>query len=917
MTTPDEPATDAILIYAGNRILNASAAAARLFGYDTDTFRRQRVLALIAPEMRRYVLQLELASYHDPFETVALKRNGQQFPVKVTTRRIAWDGQIVKVATIHSLTLMPEPAAANEVTDHRFRQAFEATALGCMLVGTDQHCLAVNQSLCQMLGYAHAELLAKTIADLTPPDDWAIEIEHWRQLLQRRQGAQQIEKRFIHKQGHFIWVSLYLSLVTDEQGKPSFFVGHLQDITGEKQLGDKLRQSAAEIARKNIELDRSLATARDAAQAKSEFLANMSHEIRTPLNGIIGMSDLLHETMLDAEQGDYVQTIQSCADALLNLVNDILDFSKIEARKLDLEEIEFNLQEVVESVVDMFAHRAAEKRVELFFYLEAAPSQPFPPVLRGDPHRLRQVLINLVSNALKFTEAGEITLLATLIESSPTEHRVRFTVRDTGIGIPADKLQLIFESFTQADGSTTRQYGGTGLGLAICKQLVGLMGSKITVKSQVGAGSSFEFEIAFKPSLESLAVAPTLPHPLRVMVLHEHPSAQRMLETLLRQIGCSYQTVARPVLAWQTLEEAATHGTPFDILLFDGQTLAEETQAITDQIEASLPNCQPQMLALAARGTRVGAADWTQRDGHYLLPKPLKYSQLFQMLSQLAAGEVVVPEEIEALPAPASVLPTPAAPASRILLVEDNSVNQQLAYKLLQKAGHEVQIARNGKIACEMVETGAFDLVLMDIQMPEMDGYEASARIRAEEKQGHLPIIAMTANALAGDYERCLAAGMDDYITKPLKASELQAVVQRWMTATVPPVAAPPPMIALQEEAPVELAQLRQLTENDEDFLRELVTLYLEDAPLRMSRLRAAIAAATTPAIKSEAHGLKGASGNLSAVRLQQLFARLEQAAAQTDLPQVNAVWQATEAEFHRVEAYFRRLVTRAENEGY
>lgn len=904
---------DALIVYDKNCILNASAAAAAILGYRVEELRKKKTLSLVAPELRRLVLQLERDVQPKTFETLALQRDGTRIPIKIQSRRVAWEGKIVKVATLQLFT-SPQPAMhTNEIEDRRFRQAFDSAAMGMVILATDGRCIEVNPVVCQMLGYTKKELLAKKVAELTNPDDWAMEAEHWRHLLAGNYGSYQLEKRFLHKQGHSIWVSLSGALTRDEHQQPLFFVGHVQDITGQKQLGDSLRQSAAEIARKNIELDSALVIARDAAQAKGEFLANMSHEIRTPLNGIIGMSDLLHETKLDQEQGDYVKTIQSCADSLLNLVNDILDFSKIEARKLELEEIEFNLQDVIESVTDMFAHRALEKKVELYFYVKAEANQPFSSAMRGDPHRLRQVLVNLVSNALKFTDVGEVALVASILERTPTQTRVRFTVQDTGIGIRAEKLNMIFDSFTQADGSTTRQYGGTGLGLAICRQLVGLMGGKISVKSQVGVGSSFEFEVDFKVSRQNGEPQFAQPRRMKILLLEENPTARKAFGTMLSNLGYDYAQALSVNEALHKLEEAATHNAPFNLLIYDLQSPGMNMVNLAELVTSRLANQPPKILALNARSAKSEDPNWTQLGIDYHLNKPIKHSQLLQAITKIEAGEALLPGEPEEITPPSPTFtdtsPNSLMPGAKILLVEDNSVNQHLAVKLLQKAGHEVQIARNGRIACELIEQTSFDLVLMDIQMPEMDGYEATARIRAKNTPRHLPIIAMTANAGAGDHERCLIAGMDDYITKPLKAHELQATVSRWAEQVQPPAPASPPGSA-DAPAPVEIEKLRQLTDNDEEFLRELVELYLEDAPQRLNKLREAVAAASAPDIKSEAHGLKGASGNLSAVGLQHLFAQLEHSAANNDLTHTAAELQAIEEEFGRVVNYLRSLVS-------
>ncbi len=670
---------------------------------------------------------------------------------------------------------MPEILATD-----RFQLAFAAAAHGMSMFAPNGRCLEVNRAFCEMLGYTEAELLRRHVAELIHPEDGYEEFDSLRRSLsqvgEQADVTSHWEKRLLHKSGRWIWVNISTSIIKDQQGQLLYIVGQIQDITHQKQLDDQLRIYATEIARKNLELDKALASARDAALAKSEFLANMSHEIRTPLNGIIGMSDLLRGTTLDREQQEFNGSIQFCANALLVLINDILDFSKIEARKLTLEKIEFALPGVIQNIADLCAAQAAEKQIQFICELEPTAADAGWN-LRGDPHRLRQVLINLVSNAIKFTATGEVVLRAEIENQADGKTFVRFTVRDTGIGIPPEKLKLIFESFTQADGSTTRQYGGTGLGLTICKQLVELMNGRIQVNSAVGAGSTFEVTIPFQ-------------------------------------------------------------------------------------------QIQPSELLASPRETRNEA--------------------------ELLSGE---PSNATN---PASTL-AQSVPV-KILLVEDNAVNQRLAVKVLQKAGHDVQTANNGRIACELVAQQRFDLVLMDVQMPEMDGFAATAKIRARQDQPRLPIIAMTAHAMTGDRERCLAAGMDDYLTKPLKVEELSATINRWMGQ-------PMPQPHIQEDEPVDLPALQKLTDNDAEFLQELVELFLSDVPLRMANLQTAVAAASATEIKSEAHGLKGSCGNLAAKKMQQQMAEMEKLAANHELTTIPNLMTAAEAEFTRVQRFFHQVL--------
>jgi two-component system, sensor histidine kinase and response regulator len=847
--------------------------------------------AYIHPEDREYAREQALksltANYRElhPYEFRAITKSGETKWAMVTNVTVTGKNGRLILGYVTDVTERRLTEQSLKSSEDRFSNLVENAPLGISLTALDGTVIGVNKAMLDMYHCrSKEEFINLGVAGryFNPQDR-----KHLIDQLEKGGIVRDLEIQLKRPDLTSFWGSLS-AIAQEYKPQARGLITIVEDITERK---------SSEIALKQAKI-----AAEAATQAKSDFLAIMSHEIRTPMNGVIGMTGLLADTPLNAEQRDYVETIKYSGEALMTIINDILDFSKVEAGKVEIEKMDFDLRSAIENMNDVLGVRAREKGLEYAWLLE----QNVPTRLVGDPGHLRQILINLIGNAIKFTAAGNVVLSVGLIAESQSAVKVRFEIRDTGIGIPADKIGALFQPFTQVDTSTVRKFGGTGLGLSISKRLVELMGGQIGVESVAGKGSTFWFTVNLEKQVSAPATLEQVLrdiYGLRVLGVDDNPTNRKVLEQMLRSWGCRVEVVENAALALSALHAAVSSGDPFKVAILDILMPEIDGNMLGRMIKAT-PQLKDTILIAWSSSNKAGEPDELAKAGfEQYLAKPIKQLQLYNAIVRCLTKNDGLLKPSRPLE-PVINAPPPEIRKMRILLAEDNAVNQKVAVAMLTRIGCYTDVAANGLEVLKALENIPYDLVLMDVHMPEMDGLEATRRIRDPQspvRDHSIPVVAMTASAMKEDRDHCLKAGMNDFVSKPVNPAELTRVLKQFSdqleALKTPPAEAAPP----SPSAVFDRTLLLERVGGDESIFIEILQVFVDDTPLRIQEMREAILKQDLANLRRAAHTVKGASANVGGAALQAAAFELETAASKGDIGSAPAQLATIISEFEKL----------------
>jgi PAS domain S-box-containing protein len=933
-----ESSRDAILMMdPEGRVSYWNSAAERMFGHTSIDAVGRDLHELIAPqryhEAHRTAYPEFLrtgrgAAVGKTLELQAIRKDGSEIAVALSLSTERFRDGWHAVGILRDITEQKEAKAALKQSESRLSSIIEFLPDVTFAIDCEGKIISWNKATEEMTGFSADTMLGKGNYEYAIPFYGERHPALLNLLFLWDDGIAK-DYSFIRKDGDTIYgesdvpcvrgqrrtLWAKASLLRDDKGDVIGAIESLRDITDRKQAEAELRETNRRLEDATVRANNMATQAEMASIAKSEFLSNMSHEIRTPLNGVIGMTGLLLDTDLTEEQRRYAETVRASGESLLALINDILDFSKIEAGKLDLEMVEFDLCALLDDFAAMMALRAHEKGLELI----CAAEPQVPAHVRGDPGRLREILTNLAGNAVKFTHKGEIAIKASLVSETDDEAVVRFSIRDTGIGIPADKKDILFQKFTQADASTTRMYGGTGLGLAISKQLAQMMSGEIGVESEEGQGSEFWFtaRLAKQPGPERNFVPPVEIRGVHILLVDDNATNREILVAQLRAGGARPEEAPDGPTALKALRLAKDTGDPFRIAITDMQMPGMDGMTLGFAIKADETLRGTPLVLLSSLGQRGDARKMEEIGFSAYLTKPARQSELFCCLSAVLAGTAAPPGKPIVT---RHTVREMSRGSVRILLAEDNIINQQVAVGILKKLGLRADAVANGAEAVKALETLPYDLVLMDIQMPVMDGLEATRQIRDRKSailNHNVPIIAITAHAMQGDREKYLEAGMNDYVSKPISAQALAQALKKWLpqktAATMKQVPGKPEARVSapvdETEAPVfDKAGMMARLMGDEDLAHTVVEGFLEDIPRQITALKGYLESGDASRVERQAHTIKGASAHLGGEALSVIALKMEKAGKAGNLEAVTVGLPELEAQFARLKAAMNRF---------